>query len=167
MKKFELTTDFIIRDGVKLFRIRALIDFGIVKPGELGGFIEKEENLSQGGDAWVSGNARVYGNAQVYGNARVSGNAQVSGNARVSGNAQVSGNADYMCVTGSGREYRTTTFMRSKDGGVIVKCGCFGGTLQQFADKVAETHGDNKHGRVYRKAIEMAEIYFDCEEEQE
>ena len=57
MRKFELTTDTKMRFGKKLFRIKALIDFGNVKEGEKGGYIEKEENLSQSGDAWVSGNA--------------------------------------------------------------------------------------------------------------
>ena len=112
MKKFKLTSEFIVDiSGVKLFRIKALIEFGNVKAGDLGGYIEKEENLSHMGDAWVSGdarisgdaqvfgdawvfgNARVFGDAWVFGNARVSGNAQVFGNARVFGNAWVSGNA--------------------------------------------------------------------------
>ena len=66
---------------------------------ELGGWIESEKNLSQTGNARVSGSARVYGNARVSGDARVSGSAWVYGNARVSGDAwvyddaQVSGNA--------------------------------------------------------------------------
>lgn len=64
--------------GVKLFQIKALIAFGNVEAGELGGFIEKEDNLNTSGDAWVSGDARVYGNARVSGDARVSGNAWVS-----------------------------------------------------------------------------------------
>ena len=94
MKKFKLTSEFIVDiSGVKLFRIKALIEFGNVKAGDLGGYIEKEENLSHMGDAWVSDDARISGNAQVFGNAWVSGNAQVSGNARVSGNAQVFGDA--------------------------------------------------------------------------
>lgn len=46
MKKFELTTDFKMYCGKKLFRIRALIDFGDVKAGDLGGYIEREENLT-------------------------------------------------------------------------------------------------------------------------
>ena len=55
--------------------------FGSIIKGELGGYIEKEENLNQDGDAWVSGDAWVYGNARVSGDARVYGNAQVSGKA--------------------------------------------------------------------------------------
>ena len=95
MKKFELTTEFITNAlGKKLFRIKALVEFGSVKAGELGGYAEKEENISQDGNAWVSGDARVYGNAWVSGDARVYGDAWVYGDARVYGNAWVSGNAE-------------------------------------------------------------------------
>ena len=94
MKKFKLTSEFIVDiSGVKLFRIKALIEFGNVKAGDLGGYIEKEENLSHMGNAWVSGNAQVSGDARVSGNARVSGDAWVFGNAQVSGDARVFGNA--------------------------------------------------------------------------
>ena len=94
MKKFELTAEFVTNVfGKKLFRIKALVAFGDVEKGELGGFIEKEDNLSHDGNAWVYGDARVSGDAQVYGNAWVFGNAQVSGDARVSGDAWVYGNA--------------------------------------------------------------------------
>ena len=100
MKKFELTAESKIFAGKKLFRIKALISFGDVKEGELGGFVEKEENLEQSGDAWVCGDARVYGNAWVYGDAWVSGDAWVYGNARVCGDAQVCVDA---CVSGNAR----------------------------------------------------------------
>ena len=94
MKKFELTSEFITNIfGTKLFRIKALIEFGNVKAGELGGFVEKEENLNHEGNAWVYGNAEVYGNARVYGNASVCDDARVYGNASVYGNAWVYGNA--------------------------------------------------------------------------
>ena len=106
MKKFELTSETKINIfGKKLFRIKALISFGNVETGETGGWVEKEENVNQSGDAWVfdnaevfdnarvSDNARVFGNARVFDNARVSGNAWAFGNARVSDNARVSGNA--------------------------------------------------------------------------
>lgn len=59
MKKFELISEFVTNVfGKKLFRIKALVSFGDVSAGELGGFVEKEENLSNNGNAWVSGNAR-------------------------------------------------------------------------------------------------------------
>ena len=103
MKKFELTTEFITNMfGKKLFRIKALVEFGNVKAGDLGGYVEKEENVSQADNAWVSGDAEVFGNAKVYGDAKVYGNARVSGDARVYGDARVSGNA---WVRGNARVY--------------------------------------------------------------
>ena len=63
-KKFELLLDDTITIfGIKLFRIKALISFGNIEEGEIGGYVEKETNLSSYGNAWVSGNARIYGNA--------------------------------------------------------------------------------------------------------
>lgn len=99
-KKYELTSETIETDeGITLYRIKALKDFGNVNKGDLGGFIESEDNLSQEGITWVYDNARVFGDAKVSGNAWVYNDAQVSGdakvfrNARVYENAQVSGNA--------------------------------------------------------------------------
>ena len=76
-----------------LRRVIALRDFGNVKAGDVGGWINRESNLSHEGDCWVSDNAAVYDNAWVCGNALVCGNARVYGNALVCDNAKVSGNA--------------------------------------------------------------------------
>lgn len=161
VKKFKLTSEFIVDiSGVKLFRIKALIEFGNVKAGDLGGYIEKEENLSHMGNAWVSGNAQVSGDARVSGNARVSGDAQVFGDARVSGNAQVSGNKDYAYAHGFGSCNRTTTFFRLKDGDVGVRCGCFYGTLAQFRDNVCETHGETKKAQEYLMLADLMDFRF-------
>ena len=162
VKKYELTSETKVFLGKTLYRIKALVQFGNVNAGDLGGWIEKEENLSQSGNAWVYGNAEVSGDARVYGNARVSGDASVSGDAEVYGNARVYGNAE-VCKIGAvfwigaiGSRNRTTTFFRCKDGKIYVSCGCFLGDLEEFSDKVKQTHGDNEHGRVYMLAIEMA-----------
>jgi NDP-sugar pyrophosphorylase family protein len=93
MKKYELTQKTISQSGKILHRIKALKDFGDVKVGDLGGYIDVESNLSHHGNCWVYDNARVSDNARVYGNAQVYDNAHVYGDARVSDNAQVSGNA--------------------------------------------------------------------------
>lgn len=93
-KHFKLREDLTIEVfGRTLYRIEATKDIEKhnIKKGELGGFVEKETNLS--GDAWVSGDAQVSGNTWVFGDALVYGDAQVSGNARVFSNAQVSGDA--------------------------------------------------------------------------
>ena len=102
--KFKLTSNK--KNG--LYQIQALKDFGSVRKGELGGYIEKEENLSVFGNAWVYGNAQVYGNARVSGNARVYGDARVFDNAWVFDDAWVYGNAwvsDDARVYGNARVY--------------------------------------------------------------
>ena len=90
MKKYELTEETIMTDGNrKLHRIKALKDFSDVKAGNLGGYVESENNLSQEGDCWIYDDAMVYGDAKVYDNARVFDNAQVYGSARVYRYSQV------------------------------------------------------------------------------
>ena len=91
--------------GTVVHRIKALRDFGHVKKGDLGGWIESEDNLSHDGNCWVfdeaeaCGNARVceeakvYDKARVFGNALVYGKAEVYDEARVYCNAEVSGEA--------------------------------------------------------------------------
>ena len=58
-KKFELVMDDTIKlsDGTILYRIRALNAFSDIKPGDLGGYVEKESNLGVSGNAWVYGDA--------------------------------------------------------------------------------------------------------------
>ncbi|MCS2172766.1 hypothetical protein MUU46_20990 [Scandinavium sp. TWS1a] len=182
-KKFELvaelTKEFF---GKKLFRIRALVSFGDVGEGEVGGWVEKEECLDQSGDAWVYGdaqvygNARVYGNAWVYGNARVYGDAQVYGNAWVSGdarvygdaqvygnawvygNARVYGDAHWITVGPIGSENGFLTAFRQKDNSIIVRRGCFSGTIDEFERAVTEHHGDNDHGNIYLALIPVIKL---------
>lgn len=161
MKKFELTADKIKSNGVTLHRIKALIDFGDVKAGELGGYVEKETNLSQYGGAWVYRHAQVYGNAWVFDNALVCGNAEVYDDAEVYGNAWVCSNADYIYLKGFGSHNRSTTIFRAKSGNICVSCGCFIGSLQEFENKVKETHGNNKFAKEYLALVEAAKIHFE------
>lgn len=137
MKKFELTTETKINiSGKKLFRIKALISFGLIIAGEKGGWIEKEENLSQYGNAWIYGNA------------------EVSGNARICGNAEVRGNTDYTTIHGFGTQFRTTTFFRCKDKEIRVSCGCFFGTISEFRDQVKRT----RKGKVAEEYLMIADL---------
>ena len=152
MKKFELTTETITNAvGKKLFRIKALVEFGDVKAGEIGGYVEKEENVSQDGNAWVYGDTCVYGNAKV------------SGNARVYGDAMVSGNTDYALVQGFGTEFRCTTFYRDKNKKIMVNCGCFHGDLEEFRKQVKETRS-GKIAKEYLMIADLMEYHFASED---
>ena len=92
-KKYKLTEETINVCGRTLHRIEALRDFNDVKKGDKGGFVEKEENLSQDGNCWIYDDAMVYSNANVYGDAKVYYNAEVCGNAKIYDNAEVFGKA--------------------------------------------------------------------------
>lgn len=98
-KKYRLTEETRETFGHTLHRIEALRDFGNVKKGEKGGWIESEENLSHEGSAWVYNDAMVYSNAQVcndarvYDDARITDYAWVDDNAEIGDDAEIRGNA--------------------------------------------------------------------------
>ena len=83
MQVYEHTDDKLVH------QIRALNDFGDVKAGDLGGWIESEENLSQSGNCWVADNAMVYDHAQVRDNAILRGNAIACDRTQVTENAKL------------------------------------------------------------------------------
>lgn len=80
---FKIADKTKIVDGVTLHQIVALPGNKFATPGTLGGWVEREENLS--GDAWVADNACVYGNAEVFGNTLIEDDAQVYGDAKIHG----------------------------------------------------------------------------------
>ena len=136
--KFELTSETKEFFGATLFRIRALTSFGSVQTGDLGGWVEKAENLSQYGNAWVYGDARVYGNA------------------RVSGNALVSERSAIFWASNVGSEFGTLTVFRCESG-IGVRRGCFFGTPEDFLAAVEQKHGaDSKIGREYHLLMQVA-----------
>lgn len=91
--KYEATGETRIWRGRTLHRIRAIRSFASVNAGDLGGWIEKEVNLSGGGCAWVGDDALVCDSALVFGNAQVRNNAMVRDNARVCDSALVGDDA--------------------------------------------------------------------------
>ena len=165
MKKYEFTGETkeirLLFRTATLHRIRATVAFGIVEVGDLGGWIEKEENLSHEGKAWVCGDAKVWGNAEVWGNAKVWGNAEVCGDAEVWGNAEVFSASHVLVIGAIGSRNDFTTFYRDKDNEITVKCGCFLGKIDRFLEKVTQTHGDSKYALVYRAAVEVAKLQID------
>lgn len=99
IKKYELVSETATyKNGVMLYRIRSLheIRTGSTihrKKGELGGWVQSEDNLAQDGECWITGDAIVMGDARVYGNATAGNNVICSGHARIYGNAALFGDA--------------------------------------------------------------------------
>ena len=61
---------------------------------------------------------------------------------------------DVLCVSPIGSRNGVTTIFHT-DKGIFVRCGCFSGTLDEFVEKVKETHGDNKHAKNYLALVEF------------
>jgi len=93
-KKYALTSETkTAANGAMLYRIKALRTFGCIEKGWLGGFVEKESNLSHDGEAWVFDDAMVFGNAHVCCDSQVRDDAEVFGYAQICDRAGVFENA--------------------------------------------------------------------------
>ena len=150
MKKFELVKDQKTEAfGKTLFRIRSLISFADVEAGEIGGYVEKEENLDQSGDSWVYDNAWVSGNARVY------------------DNAWVCRGRDYIQMGPIGSRDDSITFFRTKELKIMVSVGCFFGDIDRFEEKVKKTHGENDHAKAYMLAAQIARLRIDLTPDEE
>ena len=165
-KKYKLREDLTKECyGKTLYRIEALRNFGDVEKGVIGGYIEKEENLSHYGNAKVYGDAQVYGKAVVYGKAWICGDAQVCGKAQVWDNAQVCGDAvitktsDYYVGKNTWSSGRYFTYTRSNR---KWKVGCFYGTGEELIEKAYKD--SEVSGREYKRIVEYVEaMYNDLE----
>lgn len=94
INKYKIRKDISKRIGpFTVYRIEALRDFNSIKKGELGGWIEKEANLSQRGTCWVYNEAAVFQDAMVADSAMIGGHANVYGYAHVFDNAIVTGHS--------------------------------------------------------------------------
>ena len=51
--KYTITSNILTIDDRDFFQVKALKDFGSVKAGDLGGYIQSSENLSQEGNCWI------------------------------------------------------------------------------------------------------------------
>ena len=91
--KYKLTDETIEFDGKTLHRIEATSDFGDVKEGDKGGFVESENNLSHSFTAWIYDNGKVMGSSRVFDYGQVRDNAIVKGDSFVYDSARLIGDA--------------------------------------------------------------------------
>lgn len=108
-RKYEFTGETRPYCGKTLYRIKALKDFADIKAGDLGGWIESENNLSHRENCWVYNDAIVKDKAVIEGNAKILDNAEVSEKAVISNNAIVKDCAlvsDYAFVGYNAKVYK-------------------------------------------------------------
>ena len=150
--KYELTDETKNFCGITLHRIRALRDIPSagVKSGDLGGWIEKESNLSKYGGAWVYGGALVYGGAWV------------CGDAEVCGDAKVIASQDYAVYKNSWSSGRWFTYTHSNKKWAV---GCFYGTGEELIKKA---YADSElSGKCYEAIVRTQEAIDKAIEEAE
>ena len=136
-KKFELTDKFVFNTfGIKLFQIKCTKSFKYAKEGDLGGYVEKDENLDQESDAWVYGNAQVYGDADIEND---------------------NNHCGFDCF---GSCNRHTHAYLTKDNKVEITCGCFRGSIEEFEKKVEKTHSGTIYEKQYKAIINVIKIKF-------
>lgn len=145
-KKYELTEETLAVDGHVLHRIKALRDFGDVKKGDLGGFIENESNLAHDWNCWI------YNDAVVSDYARVCEKARVCGEAEVCGEAIIKSKSDYIVFKNWWSSGRYFTWTRSNDMWAV---GCFYGTGEELIKK-AYADSEEK-GREYERIVKYVE----------
>jgi hypothetical protein len=177
VKKYEFTGETKEFYGITLKRIRRISD------GLIGGWIEKEDNLSQDDDAMVYDNAKVYGsaivcgsamvydsaevydNARVYGSAIVCGSAKVYGSAKVGGRAMVYGSAEVVgsakvfkynqCINITNQQYNITITPQ------VIKIGCHYKSYEDWmvvGEKEAEELGLKREN--YDKFRQILQLFY-------
>lgn len=101
-KKYKLIQDSRIWQYDRaIYRIQALRDFSDVKKGDLGGFVESEENLSQEGNCWIYDNAQAVEKSTVKGDACLRDCAKMYDSSLIKDKAQLQGCArmlHYSCL---------------------------------------------------------------------
>ena len=161
-----LEDNYINYNGITLYRIQALQDFSNVKKGDIGGYIESYDNLSQHGNCWIYNDAKIYGNAQIYGNARIYGSAevyedaQIYENAVVNRNAQIHGNAEVHGSAGVCENTRVCGNARVYENAVIYEYARIYGNCWIYGNaKVYGKSGVCENAKVYGNA----EVYGSVE----
>ena len=95
--------------------------------------------------AAINAKANLYG-ANLYG-------------ANLGDAGKLTGDRPYFAVGPIGlRQDVLAAFLTEK--GVVLRAGCFFGTVEEFKGKLQDEHGDNMHAVEYRAALVMIEAHY-------
>ena len=108
----------------------------------------REANLREADLSWADLSGANLSGANLYG-------ADLSG-------ANLRGASGIIHISPIGSRGDATYFVQHADC-IMVKTGCFWGSMDEFLAAVEKTHGENKHGRAYRAACELARIALEVD----
>lgn len=156
--------------GRTLYRIQAVRNFGNIRKGDKGGWIENESNLSHLGLSWVNDEAKVFnkGNlfedaqlfdnsqlfddSDVFGTVHVYGKSEIHGHIAICGNAVIKQTFDYLVFKNTWSSGRYFVYTKSNK---KWKVGCFIGTGEQLIEKA---YKDSKlSGKMYEQYVRLVE----------
>lgn len=136
-----------------------------IKAGDLGGFVEKKENLSEDGTAWVYPDAVILGESIVTGDAIVQGSAVLS-NVIVAFDSsiidmplsefifknpvKIYGKRNSIVITDGELQYKSITAKRVSGDTIMIGYSTFFGNLDQFntymeTDQISDTDRELLH----------------------
>lgn len=164
-----------MHDGRKVYRIKALQDFGDVKEGDIGGYIESEANLSQRehDKAWVYDDSIVYGRGEVVNDglvykgaivkdSRVENDSRVSHNAEVTNSRITNGSTVQDCKTFYAKIDNTTICHDTVIKNSSVSDSTIGNGVRIYNSKVVESDISNDT-HISRGANVVGKSYTDGE----
>lgn len=106
-------------------------------------------------------NSSIRGLAHIRGDAKVYDVNLEPSNINLSYNADIKNSNDFLVIGPIGSRFDYTTFYITKDNSIWVCCGCFTGSIEDFAKRVRFTHRNNYHAKEYFSAIELAKKKLD------
>lgn len=162
-KKYELVPETVKEFYSKpMYRIRALKDFSDVKKGDLGGYVESEDNLSQTDNCWIYDDSIVGLGARVINNAVVKDCSTVIVHSEISGNAVIEDNSHIDNSTIVSDQSRVIKSFITNESAVVYKSVVRNSFVEQSSAIIDSTVGPDVHiknGAVIRFDINDSEDY--------
>jgi len=148
--KYKLTDEIMNVNGVILHRIEALKDFGIVKRGDKGGWIENEKNLNQYGTCWIFDEAQVSGKAWIFGKALIYGCVRIDGKTLLC-DGKTEKSSDYICIGPIGVREAIFTIQLTT---MTIACEWYNWSIEEF-EKTKPIYPDHRCCSEYIEMIKF------------
>lgn len=150
-KKYRLTDEKIEYKGRVLYRIQALRNFGDIKAGDLGGFVQSEYNLSHSGDCWIYNNAKAMDNSEVLHNSEMYDYSEMYDNAKMYDSSEMYDNSsmhDNSIMYDNSKMYNNSTMYDNSE---------INGYSEMYYNSVLKNN-EKLYGTLYSKVDKFIEV---------